>query len=110
MKRLFPGCAIAALLLLTVPCALADGERFQVYFVTVGSGWYAPAPSKDVHGFSEIDGANKSATLVGDGLVSGGAVYGVELTADDGHFVTIGDIDRAIKRVASKIKIGRAHV
>jgi len=85
--------------------ASAQSGRYQVYFVAVGSGWYAPAPSKDVHDFNVIDGANKSATIVADGLASGGAVYGVELTADDGSYVTTADIEKAISKIVAKIAI-----
>jgi hypothetical protein len=83
--------------------ASAQTNRYQVYFVSVGSGWYAPAQSKGVHDFSRIAGANKSAALVADGLISGGAEYGIELTSDDGSFVTTGDIAKALQRVEAKI-------
>ena len=104
MKRLFAGCAVGLFsLIVGTPLASAQANRYQVYFVAVGSGWYAPAQSKDVHGLSEIDGANKSAAIVSDGLIAGGAMYGVELTADDGSFVTTSDIEKALGRVEAKL-------
>jgi hypothetical protein len=104
VKRLFAGCAVGLFsLIVGTPLASAQANRYQVYFVAVGSGWYAPAQSKDVHGLSEIDGANKSAAIVSDGLIAGGAMYGVELTADDGSFVTTSDIEKALGRVEAKL-------
>jgi hypothetical protein len=95
----------AALLGLTAcPFASSQTDRYQVYFVAVGSRWYAPSPSKDVHGFGEIDGANTSATILADGLASGGALYGVKLVSDEGSYVTTADINAAIQTVAAKIR------
>lgn len=104
MKREFTLCVIAMLTLIAgTSFSFAQADHYQVYFVAVGSRWYASAPSNDAHGFGEIDGANTSATIVSNGLLSGGAVNGIELTADDGNFVTTGDIEKAIGRVAATI-------
>jgi hypothetical protein len=56
-----------------------------------------------VHGFDRIHGANRSAQNFGNGLSAGGALYGIELTADDQSFVTVPNIEKAIHRVASRI-------
>lgn len=103
MNRRFAGYVFAVLGLLAPHVARAQADRYQVFFVAIGSGWYAPAPSKRIHGFSEIDGANRSAAIVTDGLTSGGAVYGVKLTADDGIYVTTADIETALAKVKAKI-------
>jgi hypothetical protein len=106
MKRWMTGSTVCWLLLsVGVSFASAQGSHYQVYFVAVGSGWYAPAQSNNVHGFSDIDGANKSAGIVADGLIAGGAMYGIELTADDGSYVTTADIERALKTVEAKIAV-----
>jgi hypothetical protein len=81
----------------------SQARRYQVFFVSVGSGWYAAANGSDLHGFSRIPGANKSADIVANGLVAGGAEYGIRLTSDDQRFVTVADIDKAIQTVSSKI-------
>ena len=104
MKRAFIGCAASLFsLILGVTVASAQANHYRVYFVSVGSGWYASSQSKDIHAFSRIEGANKSATIVAEGLVAGGAEYGIELTSDDGNFVTTGDIEKALQKVESKI-------
>lgn len=86
-----------------VPTSHSQEQRYQVFFVAVGSGWYAPSAGADVHGFSRIQGANASAELVANALIAGGAEYGVELRSDDQQFVTVEDIDKAIQKVKSNI-------
>lgn len=81
----------------------SQARQYQVFFVSVGSGWYAAASGSDLHGFSRIPGANKSADIVANSLVAGGAEYGIRLTSDDQRFVTVADIDKAIQTVSSKI-------
>jgi hypothetical protein len=104
MKKQRIGFAFAALWILFIsPFANCQTGSYQVYFVAVGSRWYAPSPSKDVHSFGEIDGANASAAIVANGLASGGAVYGVKLTSEDGSYVTTKDIGKTIQTVAAKI-------
>jgi hypothetical protein len=78
-------------------------EPYQVFFVAVGSGWYAPAKGNEIHGFPRILGANASAELVASELNAGGAEYGVEVKSGDQKLVTLADIEQAIGRVKSKI-------
>jgi hypothetical protein len=104
MKRGLTGVVVFCLCLTVASSqARAQVNPYQVYFVTIGSGWYATSSDRDVHGFGEIDGANKSAGIVADGLIAGGAVYGVEVNADEGSYVTTADIDKALRTVEAKI-------
>ena len=108
MKALHLFCRLAVIITLygCTKCSTQDA-RYQVYFVAVGSGWYATLSDPNLHGFDRIRGANRSAQIVASGLSSGGALYGIELTADDQHFVTVADIEMAIRAVVSRIRVER---
>src|SRR5271165_1212758 len=98
--------SLVLLVLCMLSCAAdacAQAARYQVYFVAVGSGWYATPTEQDLHGFDRIHGANRSADIVANTLSVGDAVYGVELKADDQSFVTVSDVEKAIHTVASRI-------
>jgi hypothetical protein len=99
--------AICRILLLIIACSPFTAQdmtaQFQVYFVAVGSGWYASPSAGDVHGFSRIRGANRSAEIVAKALSAGGAKYGIELTAGDQSFVTVSDMEKSLRTVASRI-------
>ena len=95
--------ALNLVFLAIVSALSSQAQQYQVFFVSVGSGWYAAPNGNDLHGFSRIPGANKSAEIVANSLAAGGAEYGVQLTSDDQRFVTVADINKAIQTVASKI-------
>jgi hypothetical protein len=100
-----------ALLLLCIalgPVLQCQVQPYQVFFVVVGSGWYAPAKGQQVHGFPRIPGANASAELVAGQLLAGGAEFGVEVKSDEQAFVTVADIEQAIARVKSDILASKA--
>lgn len=101
-----PRLACRLLAIIALCCAVtssAQEARYQVYFVAVGSGWYATPSDANLHGFDHIHGANRSAQNVANGLSSGGALYGIELAADDQSFVTVADIEKAIRTVATRM-------
>jgi hypothetical protein len=91
------------LLLCALCCRAGIPQPYQVFFVSIGSGWYVNPRENDVHGFSRIPGANKSAKIIADTLVAGGAVYGIDLTSNDQAFVTVPDMYKAIQLVADKM-------
>jgi hypothetical protein len=101
--RICYGLIVTIALCSSVNCSAQAAPRYQVYFVAVGSGWYATPSERDLHGFDRIRGANRSAQNVAGGLASGGASYGILLTADDQNFVTVTDIEKAVRAVASRI-------
>jgi hypothetical protein len=107
MKSSFKSCAFLFGFVLVLPALQAQTPRYQVFFVSVGSEWYVTPTGSDIHGFGRIPGANKSAEVVADGLVAGGAEYGIELKSNDHRFVTVADIDKAIQKVASKISASK---
>ena len=100
---LLRSATIVWIAVLAVSCLGQTPQPFQVFFVAVGSGWYANPAVKGVEGFGRIPGANKSAKIVTDSLVAGGAAYGVELTSDDGSFVTVADMLKAIRQVGARL-------
>lgn len=81
----------------------AQPVTYQVYFVSIGSGWYVNPTAHGIHGFSRIPGANQSAKIIADSLALGGARYGVALASDDQRFVTLSDIYHAIEQVANRM-------
>jgi hypothetical protein len=84
----------------------AAAERFDVFALAIGSTDYAPA-SGGQHAFPKIRGANKSARLVADRLLKGGAAYGLVLTSSDGHYISLADIQGAFSRVRQVLKDAR---
>jgi hypothetical protein len=101
----FQHAIIVCIAVIAVSCLGQTPQPFQVFFVAVGSGWYANPAVKGVEGFGRIPGANKSAKIVADSLVAGGAVYGVELTSDDGSFVTVADMLKAVRQVSARLTL-----
>jgi len=95
--------AVAVFSTLDANCA----DRYQVYFVTIGSSWYAAPTAPNLHGFSRLRGANKSAREIADHLQRGGARFGTVLTSDDGKFVSLADINNALERVLAQIRADR---
>jgi hypothetical protein len=81
-------------------CRENPTPSYQIFFVSIGSGWYVNPATTGIHGFSRIPGANQSAKLIADELARGGAQYGIELGSDDRRFVTLDDIHRAVEQVA----------
>src|SRR4051812_23423712 len=77
--------------------------RFQVYFVAIGSSIYASPGTVDQHGLGDIYGANNGAKAFARHLMNGGAVFGLTLTSDEGHLVTVADVTSAITRVKAAI-------
>jgi hypothetical protein len=96
---------IVAMLILgfSARCWAQQRPQFEVFFVAVGSSWYVTPIGVGVQGFSRIPGANKSAEIIGDSLLAGGAQYGIELTSDDQKFVTVADIYKAVRQVESRM-------
>jgi len=95
------GSTILALLLL-VGTAFAE-ERFDVFFVVVGSGHYVVPKQDGVKGMQSIPGAVKSAKAVADLLERGGSTFGVTLFSDNSHFVSRADVSEALSRVYDEI-------
>jgi len=94
---------IIATAMLAIPHQASSAPRYDVYFVAIGSSNYAASTDPDVHSLSPIDGANHSAKLVADRLVSGGARYGVVLTSRFGAYVSLNDIETALRGVAARM-------
>ena len=103
MRAIFRILLLSSASVFTAHDLMADTSQFQVYFVAVGSGWYASPLTSDTHGFSRIRGANRSAEIVAKALSVGGAKYGIELTAGDQSLVTVSDVDKSIGIVAIRI-------
>jgi Caspase domain len=84
---------------------LTAEEPFKLYFIAVGSTIYLPPPTKDLHGFHQLDGMNTSARLVADRLQRSGGVFGVLLTSDTDRGLAVGlpDIKAALERIRSKL-------
>ena len=78
-------------------------SRFDVYFLAVGSSNYVTPSNPQVHGFTRIPGANQSARLVADRLMTGGARYGLVLTSGENTYVSLSDIQAALNTVSGKI-------
>jgi hypothetical protein len=97
--------AIVAFSMLPLDANCAD--RYQVYFVAIGSSWYVSPAAPNQHGFSRLRGANKSAKEIADRLQRGGARFGVVLTSNDGSFVSMPDINNALDRVLAQIRADR---
>ena len=95
--------AAACVFAFGIACQAEPHPQFQVFFVAIGSGWYVTPTGAGVHGFSRIPGANKSAKIIGDTLLAGGAQYGIELTSDDQKFVTVGDMYKAVEQVTTRM-------
>jgi hypothetical protein len=77
----------------------ALAARFQVYFLAVGSSTYAAPMSANEHGLGDIYGANNGAKAFAQRLTRGGAEFGLTLTSDEDHLVTLADVAAALKRV-----------
>jgi hypothetical protein len=80
---------------------------FAVYFVSVGSSDYIQPDKPGEVGFTSVDGANKSARLVGKLLSEGGASKGIVLNSALGHFVGLQDIRAAINAIQTQLKTDR---
>ena len=91
---------LALLGLILAGCARAE-DRFDVYVLAVGSSYYVTPSEPGVEGLSPIPGANKSARAVSERLVAGGARFGVLLTAADGAYVGLADVQAALARVTA---------
>ena len=94
---------ILGLFVLWMSPAASAAPRFDVYFLAVGSSTYVVPSSPTLHGFTRIPGAAKSAHLVGDRLLAGGARYGVVLTSPPDAFISLKNVDAALDRVARQI-------
>jgi hypothetical protein len=73
--------------------------RLQVYFLAVGSSTYAAPEIPNQQGLGDIYGANNGARALAQRLARGGAEFGLTLTSDEGHLVTVADIKAALNRV-----------
>jgi Caspase domain len=77
-------------------------SRFDVYFVAIGSDNYVGPP--DTYHFSPLqNAADRSALRVVELLQHAGARSGVSLVSDDGHYVSLVDIEEALDRVRDQI-------
>lgn len=80
-------------------------ERFDVYFLAIGSGRYVNAAGLEGnHALPDIPGAPQSARIVSDLLIRGGATYGVTLVSDSTHALSRSDIYAAVRRVAIRLR------
>jgi hypothetical protein len=93
---------LAAWLLLAATASAQ--ERFDVYFLAVGSGSYMTSEEEGVKGLSRIPGAAKSAKAVGELLERGGSTFGIALVSDETHVVGEKDIVDALSRVFAEIR------
>lgn len=97
-------CAAAFLAVIRVaPRATADDET-QLYVLAVGSSWYAKPLEKGQRGFQRIRGANKSARIIAERLVRGGARLGVLLTSAEQQFITLEDIDASLTQLTEALR------
>lgn len=94
------GPLLAVLGLALAGCAQAT-DRLDVYVLAIGSSYYVAPLEPGVKGLSPIPGANKSARAISDRLVAGGARFGLLLTAADGAYVSLADIQAALARVTA---------
>jgi hypothetical protein len=78
-------------------------ERFDVFFVAVGSSHYVVPHEDGVTGMENIPGAAKSAEAVAYLLERGGSTFGVTLVSDSSHFVGRDDVFQALSRVYNEI-------
>jgi Caspase domain len=107
MRGRFSFRAIAAMIIATLsaPARIAQAaDHFDVYFVTVGSTYYATSATPDQHGFAQLRGANKSARAMAERFQRAGARFGVVLTSEDGRFISLPDIRSAIDRVTAAVR------
>ena len=74
--------------------------NFDVYFLVVGNSSYASPGAPDQTGLPDIFGANNGARALSERLRQGGARFGIILTSEDAHLVTLDDIRSALNRVA----------
>lgn len=95
--------ALVLVACIATSCKAQANPPFQVFFVAIGSGWYSTPKGNGVQGFSRIPGANKSAKIISDTLMAGGAEYGIELTSDEHNFVTVADMYKAVRQVEAKM-------
>jgi hypothetical protein len=79
-------------------------DKFDVFYVAIGSGSYAASHLDRVKGLPEIPGAAKSAKAVANLLSQGGSIFGVTLVSDDTHFVTRADMADALSAVLDDIR------
>ncbi len=89
--------------LLFVSGASAE-QRFDVFFLAIGSGSYMGSRADGVMGLPSIPGAAKSAKAVADLLERGGSMFGITLLSDSNHFVGLDDIHSALSDVLEKIR------
>lgn len=85
----------------------SPAERAQVYFVAVGSSWYAAPAGPGERGLGKLPGGNKSARVIAGLLNRGGARFGVVLTSGDGQFISLADIRSAIDRTVKAMREDR---
>jgi hypothetical protein len=90
------------------PTNQALAAHFNLYFLAIGSSTYAAPTGSTEHGLDDIYGANNGAKAFAQRLRSGGAEFGVVLTSDEGHLVTLDDINSALQRVATVISATHA--
>jgi hypothetical protein len=93
------------LIAILVLAALAPAQqKFDVFYVAVGSGDYATSQLPGIQGFHRIPGATKSAKAVANLLERGGSAFGVTLVSDEEHYVGRDDIVQALSRIFKEIR------
>lgn len=86
---------------------MAAPDRFDVFFVAIGSDNYAQ-PAGASH-FSPLqNAADRSGERVADLLHRAGARFGVSLVSDDTHYVSRTDVMRALNQVHTQFVQSRA--
>jgi hypothetical protein len=93
---------LVAVFLLSSSAAAQD--KFDIFFLAVGSGNYAVSKVDGVKGLHQISGAVKSAKAVADLLEQGGSTFGITLVSDNAHFVGRDDVVNALSRVFDEIR------
>ena len=93
-------------LLTIMACVIFLGKAWgaDVFYVCIGNSAYRTSKQPGVKSFRRIDGGNKSARLVAEVLLRGGARGGTLLRSDEGHFVTRSQVFEALQEIIARAK------
>lgn len=97
----------ACAMLVAVVCAAAGRDKFDVYYLVIGSEHYVGAAAPGVNSLPTIDGMRKSALAVAGVLDGGGSAFGITLLSDSKHFVSVRDIDTGLNALVKRVRDDR---
>ncbi len=97
---------LVAVLVAAVEVAQA-AEHFDLYFLSVGSTFYATPAAPDQQAFARLRGANKSARVVAQHFQRAGARFGVLLASNERQLLSLRDIESALDRVKAAIRTNK---